>query len=84
MDYKVITLDLNNKIMLYSVVGVIGLGIGWLFYDSIFAGIIIFIALLSLEGEYKNFLIAKLNQELLLQFKYFLYSLLFDQILLDL
>ena len=75
MDYKVITLDINNRIILYCVVGVIGLGVGWLFYDSIFAGIIIFIALLSFEGEYKNFLIAKRNQELLLQFKDFLYSL---------
>lgn len=75
MNYKVMELTLGEKIAFYLVVLIGGLLIGWIFYDSCAGGILIGAVLLSLEGEYKAHLLNRRNQELLLQFRDFLYSL---------
>ena len=49
--------------------------IGWLYYDSFAYGFVIAILLMSLEDEYKQYLLDNRKKELLLQFKDFLYSL---------
>ncbi len=53
----------------------VGLIIGWIFYDNLKYGIVIGFALFTLEAEYKKYLLSQRNKELLLQFKDFLYSL---------
>ena len=62
-------------VIFYTAVMSIGLIIGWIFYDSLIIGCIASILLNGLKDEYKNYLLIKRNQELLLQFRDFLYSL---------
>lgn len=75
MNYKEIDLSLGEKLYFWLFILSIGLIVGWIFYDNFVIGCIITISLSSFEKEYKRYLGMKREQELLLQFKDFLYSL---------
>ncbi len=75
LDYKKLELSFKQTIAFYSATILAGLIIGWIFYDSYVIGLLIGVALCSLEGEYRAYLIDKRKKELILQFRDFLYSL---------
>lgn len=75
MDYKRYICSINEEIKFYAVIIGVGLITGWIFYDSLLIGLAVSTLLSGLKEEYKKYLLAKRNQELLLQFKDFLYSL---------
>lgn len=75
MNYEELELNPRENYIFLCVMGVLGLVIGWLFYDSLPFGILVGICLFSLKGEYIKFLKLKRKEELLLQFKDLLYSL---------
>lgn len=75
MNYREIDLLLGEKIYFCLFISAVGLVVGWIFYDSLVIGGLITILLYPLEKEYKRYLKMKREQELLLQFKDFLYSL---------
>lgn len=75
MDYRILKLTAYEKIVFrLSAVGA-GILLGWIFYDNLIPGIIIGILLTFSENKYKEFLIAKRKETLLMQFKDLLYSL---------
>lgn len=75
MDYRILKLTAYEKIVFrLSAVGA-GILLGWIFYDNLIPGIIIGILLTFSESKYKEFLIAKRKETLLMQFKDLLYSL---------
>ena len=71
MNYREIDLLLGEKIYFCLLILVIGLIVGWIFYDSLVIGCVITLLLYPLEKEYRRYLNIKREQELLLQFKDF-------------
>ena len=74
LNYKELDLSLGEKIYFCLLILMIGLIVGWIFYDSLVIGCVITLLLYPLEKEYRRYLNIKREQELLLQFKDFLYS----------
>ena len=75
MDYRKLTLTKTQKVYFYVAMFTIGFVIGWIFYDNLSYGMVIGLILLTLEGEYRRYLLEKRKKELLLQFRDLLYSL---------
>lgn len=75
MNYEKWDLTLSELYLFYGLMIIAGCIIGWLFYDSIPAGILVGIIFCTKKVELENYLITKRKRELLLQFKDFLYSL---------
>lgn len=75
IDYNQLTLTFNQKIVFYLSTFTASLILGWLFYDNLLISLFIFLLLKPLIAYYKNYLIEKRKNILLLQFKDLLYSL---------
>ena len=75
MNYEILELRYSEKLRFYVVLALLGLVIGWLFYDSLIFGVVAAICLFSLKGEYVRSLKQRRKDELLLQFRDLLYSL---------
>lgn len=70
-----ITLTPMQKVVFSIAMITVGMIVGWIFYDNLVYGIVIGLLLLTLEGEYRVYLLERRKKELLLQFKDLLYSL---------
>lgn len=74
MDYKNSELSDAQNIGFYAASAVFGAVMGWLFYDSLIAGLIPGIMLSSTKTYYKRFLVNRRRSKLLMQFRDLLYS----------
>ena len=75
MDYRILKLTVYEKILFRLFAVSTGILLGWIFYDNLIPGTVIGILLTFSENRYKEVLIAKRKEILLMQFKDLLYSL---------
>jgi len=74
-DYNSFSLSSSQKILFYLVTFTVSLILSWLFYDNLFISSLFLPVLQPIQNIYKNHLIKKRKNTLLLQFKDLLYSL---------
>ena len=74
-DYTVLNLKPAEKITFRTAAFITGIAIGWIFYDSIAAGMATGIIICTFENRYSNFLFEKRKKVMIEQFRDILYSI---------